>query len=168
MAESVLKGTGGYGLKKIMVVGIGNLIMQDDGAGVHVVNCLSEMDIPAEVELIDGGTYSYDLVDFFCQGDIIIVIDAMQAGGEPGTIYRAPLEQLGLQFDSAMTSVHDLGFVQAARHVNMLGHYPQILVYGIEPENLGLGLELSPEIAGKVPKMAELIKDDIDRLLEML
>jgi hydrogenase maturation protease len=168
MAESVLKERGGYGLKKIMVVGIGNLIMQDDGAGVHVVNCLSEMDIPAEVELIDGGTYSYDLVDFFCQGDTIIVIDAMQAGGEPGTIYRAPLEQLGLQFDSALISVHDLGFVQAAQHVNMLGHYPQILVYGIEPKTLGLGLELSPEIAAQVPKVAELIKKDIDRLLEML
>lgn len=153
-------------MKRIMVVGIGNLIMQDDGAGVHVIDCLSLMGIPEQVELIDGGTYSYDLVDLFCQGDIIIVIDAMQAGGEPGTIYRAPLEQLGLQFNSDMTSVHDLGFVQAARHVNMLGHYPEILVYGIEPKTLGLGLALSPEIAGKVPRVAELIKDDIVRLME--
>jgi hydrogenase maturation protease len=151
-----------------MVVGIGNLIMQDDGAGVHVIDCLSRMGIPEQVELIDGGTYSYDLVDFFCQGDIIIVIDAMQAGGEPGTIYRAPLEQLGLQFDSALMSVHDLGFVQAARHVNMLGHYPEILVYGIEPKELGLGLELSPEIASKVPRVAELIKEDIERLMKTM
>ena len=155
-------------MKRIIVVGIGNLIMQDDGAGIHVINHLLQMDIPQEIELIDGGTYSYDLVDFFCQGDMIIVVDAMRAGGEPGTVYRAPLEQLGLQIDTNMTSVHDLGFVQAARHVNMLGHYPEILVYGIEPKELGLGLELSPKIASTIPRVAELIKDDIDRLMEVI
>lgn len=154
-------------MKKIIVVGVGNLIMQDDGAGPHVIKCLSQMDIPEDILLIDGGTYSYDLVDFFCQGDIIIVVDAMRAGGEPGTIYQAPLEQLGLQIDTDMTSVHDLGFVQAALHVNMLGHYPEILVYGIEPQELSLGLELSPKIASSIPRVAKLIKEDIDRLMQV-
>lgn len=153
-------------MKRIIVVGVGNLVMQDDGVGVHVVNCLSQMDIPAEVELIDAGTNSYDLVDFFSQGDIIIVVDAMRAGGEPGTIYRAPLEQLGLQLDASITSVHDLGFVQAAHHVNMLGHYPEILVYGIEPAKLDFSLELSPVLAGKVSRVAELIKQDIEQFRE--
>mgnify|MGYP000992185051 FL=1 len=152
-------------MKRIIVVGVGNLIMQDDGVGVHVINCLSQMDIPEEVELIDAGTNSYDLVDFYGQGDIIIVVDAMKAGGEPGTIYRAPLDQLGLQLDTSITSVHDLGFVQAAHHVNMLGHYPEILVYGIEPAELGFGLELSPVLAGKVARVAELIKQDIEQFM---
>lgn len=152
-------------MKRIIVVGVGNLIMQDDGVGVHVINCLSQMDIPEEVELIDAGTNSYDLVDFYGQGDIIIVVDAMKAGGEPGTIYRAPLDQLGLQLDTSITSVHDLGFVQAAQHVNMLGHYPEILVYGIEPAELGFGLELSPVLAKKVARVAELIKQDIAQFM---
>ena len=152
-------------MKRIIVVGVGNLIMQDDGAGVHVINCLSQMGIPEEVELIDAGTNSYDLVDFFGQGDIIIVVDAMKAGGEPGTIYRAPLDQLGLQLDANITSVHDLGFVQAAYHVNMLGHHPEILVYGIEPAEIAFGLELSPVVAGKVTRVAERIKQDIDQFM---
>lgn len=152
-------------MKRIIVVGVGNLIMQDDGVGVHVINCLSQMNIPEEVELIDAGTNSYDLVDFYGRGDIIIVVDAMKAGGEPGTIYRAPLDQLGLQLDTSITSVHDLGFVQAAQHVNMLGHYPEILVFGIEPAELGFGLELSPVLAGKVARVAELIKQDIEQFM---
>ena len=83
-------------MKKIMVVGIGNLLMQDDGVGVHAIRQLEELGLPEEIGLIDGGTHSYDLVDIFCEANKLIIVDAMQAGGEPGTIYRAPLEELGL------------------------------------------------------------------------
>ncbi|HCF71317.1 MAG TPA: hypothetical protein DER33_07035, partial [Syntrophomonas sp.] len=86
-------------LKSIMVVGIGNYILQDEGVGVHVINRLMEMNLPPQVSLVDGGTHSYDLVDFFCQADTVIVVDALKAGGEPGTLYRAPLEELGLKPD---------------------------------------------------------------------
>ena len=113
---------GGKSLKKIMVVGIGNLLMQDDGVGVHAIRALEELGFPEDVELVDGGTHSYDLVEDFCQAENLIIVDAMQAGGEPGTIYRAPLEELGLKPAENITSLHELHFVEAMDMVKMLGH----------------------------------------------
>jgi hydrogenase maturation protease len=149
-----------------MVVGIGNYILQDEGVGVHAINRLAEKDLPSEVELIDGGTHSYDLVDIFCQAEKIIVVDALQAGGEPGTIYRAPLEELGLKPDDATVSLHQMHFIEAVYMVELLGHHPQITVFGVEPDTIDWGLELTPKVAERLPRLVELIEEEIDRLLE--
>lgn len=55
-------------MKRILVMGIGNLLMQDDGVGVHVIRQLEQMELPPEVEVVDGGTHSYDLLDYFQPG----------------------------------------------------------------------------------------------------
>ncbi len=153
-------------MKKIMVVGIGNLLMQDDGVGVHAIRILEELGLPEEIGLIDGGTHSYDLVDIFCESNKLIIVDAMQAGGEPGTIYRAPLEELGLkEADNDCISLHQLHFVDAMHMVNLLGHQPQAIVFGVEPAAVDLGLELSPEVAKKMPRLIELIQIEIQNLM---
>jgi len=152
-------------LHKLMVVGIGNYILQDEGVGVHAINRLMKMDLPSDVELLDGGTHSYDLVDFFCQAEKLIIIDAIQAGGEPGTMYRAPLEEMGLQPQENCTSLHQMHFIEAVKMVNLLGHYPQIIVYGIEPEVVDWGLELTPRVAEKLPRLTEMIAQEISDLM---
>lgn len=151
-------------MKRIIVVGIGNLILKDEGVGIHVIRQLETMGLPPDIELIDGGTNSYDLLDFFCESDISIVVDAMQAGGEPGTIYRAPLDELGLKPNDQIKSLHEMHFIEAVEMVRMLGSNPEFLVFGIEPKSIELGLELTPEVAAKVPRVAELIKEEIERL----
>lgn len=151
-------------MKKIMVVGIGNLLLQDEGIGVHAINALSELQVSPEVELVDGGTHSYDLVDIFCQAEKLIIVDALQAGGEPGTIYRAPLEQLGLKPDNNCISLHQLHFIDAVEMVKLLGHNPQITVFGVEPAVIGWGMELSPTVADKLPRLTELIKEEIEQM----
>jgi len=148
-----------------MVVGIGNYILQDEGVGVHAINRLMEMDLPDGVELVDGGTHSYDLVDFFCQAENLIIIDAMQAGGEAGTMYRAPLEELGLRPQENCTSLHEMHFIEAVKMVNMMGHYPKIIVYGIEPEVIDWGMELTPLIEEKLPRLTELVAEEIRALM---
>ena len=89
----------------------------------------------------------------------------MQAGGEPGTIYRAPLEELGLKPDETCISLHQLHFVDAMHMVNLLGHHPRAIVFGIEPATIQLSLELSPEIAAKLPRLVELVHKEIIELL---
>jgi len=157
---------GGFCLKKIMVVGIGNLLMQDEGVGVHAINQLAQMSFPQNVEIIDGGTHSYDLVEFFCQADNLIIIDAMKAGGEPGTIYRAPFDELGLKPDENITSLHEMHFVEAMYLVRLLGYDPEVMVFGVEPQNIGLSLDLTPQVAEKVPRLVELVKEEVERLLQ--
>lgn len=151
-------------MQTIMVIGIGNYILQDEGVGVHVINHLTEMELPEQVSLVDGGTHSYDLVDFFCQADTIIVVDALKAGGEPGTIYRAPLEDLGLKGDENATSLHQMHFIEAVQMVNLMGHHPRIIVFGVEPKIIDWGLELTSEVAAQVPRVAALIKEEIQCL----
>lgn len=146
-------------------MGVGNLLMQDDGIGVHLVRYLEEQGVPEGIELIDGGTHSYDLLDIFAEFDVIIVVDAIQAGGEPGTIYRAPLDELGLQPNDSATSLHDLNFVEAVNMLRLMGHNPQFIIYGVQPKEMDLNLELSPEVAAKVPRLAELIQEEIQRIL---
>jgi hydrogenase maturation protease len=148
-----------------MVVGIGNLIKEDDGVGVHAIKALQELDFPEDVELVDGGITSYDLVDEFCQAENLIIIDAMYTGGEPGTMYRAPLEELQIERNEGITSVHGLNFVEALYMVNQLGYFPQTIVFGVEPASLNCGLELSPLVAQKMPRLVELIQQEINRIL---
>lgn len=151
-------------MKEIKVIGIGNLLMQDDGLGVHVVRKLEAEGVPPGVELIDGGTHSYDLLDFITSADYAIVVDAMHAGGEPGKIYRAPLDELGLKPQENIASLHELHFVEAVKMARLLGYHPEVLVYGVEPKQVGASLELTPEIAARIPRVAELIQEEIKRI----
>ncbi len=153
-------------MKRIMVCGIGNFILQDEGVGVHVVNKLQEMSFPPNVEIIDGGTHSYDLVDMFCTADFIIIIDAIQGGGEPGTMYRAPLEELGLKPEENATSLHQIHFIEAVQMVNLLGFHPEIIVYGVEPEVIDWGLELTPKVAARVPRLTQLIAQEVHSYIQ--
>jgi hydrogenase maturation protease len=153
-------------LRDLLVVGIGNPLLRDEGVGVHVVNRLQEMDLPPGVEVVDGGTNSYDLVDFFCQSGRIIIVDAMKAGGQPGIIYRAPLKELGLKPEENAVSIHQMHFIEAMHMVNLLGHYPETLVFGVEPDIIDWGTELSPEVERSLPRVVDLVRQEIDRMLK--
>lgn len=153
-------------MSKVMVVGIGNLIMQDDGVGVHAIKALEELGFSDDVELIDGGTHSYDLIEEFCRAENLIIVDAMHAGGEPGTIYRAPFDELGLEPDQNITSLHEMHFVEAMKMTRMLGYNPTTTVFGIEPAIIEISMDLSPEVAKKFPRLVELIHQEILRILE--
>lgn len=148
-------------MKRIMVMGIGNVLMQDDGVGVHVIRKLEEMDLPPQVELVDAGTHSYDLLDYLYEADFCIVVDAMHAGGKPGTVYRAPLEELGMTPNPNIQSLHEISFAEAIYMLQLEGYNPEILVYGVEPHTVDLGLELTPVVAEQLPLLLECIRKDI-------
>jgi len=149
-----------------MVVGIGNLIMRDDGVGVHAIKALEALGLPEEVELIDGGTNSYDLIEEFCRAEKLVIVDTMHAGAEPGTIYRAPLKELGLQSIETITSLHEMHFVEAMKMTHMLGYDPPTIVFGIEPAEVEVSMELSPQVAAKFPRLVELMQEEILKLLQ--
>lgn len=150
---------------KILVVGIGNLLLMDEGIGVHVVRRLEEAGLPLGVEAIDGGTNSYDLVDIFCQADDLIIVDALKGGHAPGTIYRAPLEELGLKPEENGVSLHQMHFIEAMNMVNLMGYHPRAVVFGIEPHTIDWGLDLSPQVEEKMPRVLELVREEIEKLM---
>jgi hydrogenase maturation protease len=144
----------------IVVVGVGNLLLKDEGVGIHVVQRLQEMDLPPDIELIDGGT-SPDLIAYIKAGDKLIIVDSAKAGGEPGTIYRFLPEDLATEA-STLASAHELGVEANLRLMSMMGSEPrEIVIIGIEPKEIDWGTELTAELQQKVPEIIDTVLKEI-------
>jgi hydrogenase maturation protease len=149
-------------LPRILVVGVGNLLMKDEGIGIHAVKALQEVGLPPDVKLVDGGT-SPDIIAYTRAGDKIIIIDAAQAGGEPGTIYRFRPQDLA-GGEGNLTSAHELGVEHNLRLMSLMGSEPkEIVIIGIEPKEIDWGTELSTELQQKVPEIIRVVLREMGR-----
>jgi hydrogenase maturation protease len=145
---------------RIVVVGVGNLLLKDEGIGIHTVKSLQEIDLPQDVQIIDGGT-SPDLITYTKAVDKLIIIDAAKAGGEPGTIYRfLPWDLSGGK--GTLVSAHELGVAQNLKLMSLMGNEPaEIIIIGIEPKEIAWGTELSAELQQKVPEIIRIVLKEI-------
>ncbi len=135
---------------RIVIIGVGNLLMKDEGIGIHAVQALQEIELPADIVTIDGGT-SPDLIAYTRAGDKMIIIDAAKAGGEPGTIYRFRPEDLA-EVSGTLTSAHEMGVEENLKLMSLTGNEPEeVVIIGVEPGEIDWGTELSPELQDKLP-----------------
>jgi hydrogenase maturation protease len=147
-------------IPRIVVIGVGNLLLQDEGIGIHVVQALQEMDLPADVRLIDGGT-SPDLIACTRAGDKLVIVDAARAGGEPGTIYRFLPADL-VPGTGVLASAHEMGVVENLGLMSLSGHEPgETVIIGIEPAEIDWGTELSEGLRRKVPDIVRVVLKEI-------
>jgi hydrogenase maturation protease len=147
---------------RIVVIGVGNLLLKDEGIGIHTVRALQEINLPQDVKLIDGGT-APDLIAYTEAGNKLIIIDAAKAGGEPGTIYRFQPRDLSEEGGNII-SAHDLGVTQNLRLMSLMGKEPgEIVIIGIEPKEIDWGTELSPELQPKVPEIVRVVLKEIGK-----
>ena len=136
--------------ERIAILGIGNLLMSDDGIGVHAAQTLAT-NSPAGVDVVDAGTDFLSALPFLESADRALIIDAVQAGGTPGTIYRLTEEEINARHTVAPAHATNL---LAARGLLPPGaKWPEILILGIEPAELDYGLELSPLVAAALPRV---------------
>jgi hydrogenase maturation protease len=147
--------------KKTVVLGVGNLLLKDEGVGVHVINKMMEMDFPPEVELVEGGVDGLYLMNVVVGTDRLIVIDAVKGGGSPGSIYRFKPEDLVIHTDTSKMSVHQIGILEVIRLSTLVGKLPETTIIGVEPKSVDMGMELTPEIQSKVPRIIELVLDEL-------
>jgi hydrogenase maturation protease len=146
--------------KKTLILGIGNLILKDEGIGVHVVRALEEKKLPPEVDLIDGGTATMDLLSIIYESERIIVIDALKAGGEPGTIYRCLPEDL-METSDRPLSLHQLGLLDVLGMSRQLGGNAAVVIIGVEPKEISWGLELTEELQAVIPEVVKAVKKEL-------
>ncbi len=141
---------------RIVVIGVGNLLLKDEGIGIHAVQALQEQELPADVKLVDGGT-SPDLIAYTRAGDKLIIVDAARAGGEPGTIYRFKPQDLADE-RASLASAHEMGVVENLKLMSLAGNEPkEIVIIGIEPGEIEFGTELSPGLQQKLPQIVEVV-----------
>lgn len=151
-------------MAKIAVLGIGNILMKDDGAGVEVVNRLEKMSWPENVSFIDGGTAILSLLDVFINHQKIIVVDTLKGGHEAGTIYRLTPEQLGTWKIEKM-SLHDVQVLDVLRMAALFNSHPEVIIYGIEPYTIELDLCLSAQMLDRLPVLLDEVKNELEGLL---
>jgi hydrogenase maturation protease len=147
---------------RIVVIGVGNLLMKDEGIGVHAVRALQEIDHPPTLSLIDGGT-SPDLIAYIRAGDKIIIIDAAKGGGEPGAVYLYRPEDLA-RGKGILTSAHELGVAENLKLMTLTGTEPrETVIIGIEPKEIDWGTELSPELQKRLPAIVKAVLKEINK-----
>jgi hydrogenase maturation protease len=152
--------------ERIVVLGVGNILLHDEGVGVRVVEELQRRySFPDNVRLLDGGTQGLWLMPTLQESDRLIVVDAVLGRGEPGTIYRLERDDLpkGLR---AKQSAHDSDLVEALNLCTLLDTGPEsVVVVGIEPENIQpFGLELTDTVAGKLEELVLRVLEELSLL----
>ena len=143
--------------KKTVILGVGNLLLSDEGVGVHVINKMMDMHFPPDIELIEGGVDGLRLMNLVVGVDRLIVIDAVKGGGSPGSIYKFRPEEFVTRTDTSKLSVHQVGILEVIRLSGLVGKLPETTIIGVEPKSIEMGMELTPKIQSKVPRIIELV-----------
>jgi hydrogenase maturation protease len=143
---------------KLLILGIGNYLMGDEGVGVHVANRLiAENQIP-DVDIVDGGTGGFHLLGYFEGYETIILVDATLDDNPNGTI-RLIKPRFANDFPKAM-STHDIGLKDMVSALQLMGKIPTIHLFVVSIESLQQqGIELTDEIEAVVPALMDRIRE---------
>jgi hydrogenase maturation protease len=148
--------------KKVTLLGLGGILMRDEGAGVHAVRFIKEhYEIPPGLEIVDGGTSGLDLLAFIENRDRVLVVDAVNFGKHPGYIGVLNNQEIPVHF-GCKDSLHHLGLMDVLAAAQLLDAAPkETCLIGIQPSSIEMGLELSGIIQAK---LGELVDQVITRL----
>ena len=146
-----------------LILGVGNLLMSDEGVGVHVIQKLvAEYQLPEEVQVLDGGTLGMDLLYYLEGIENLLVIDAVEARKEPGTLIRLEGDDVPA-FMAIKISPHQLGVPDMLAAAKLKGVYPQrIVLWGIQPMLMEIGLDLSSIVDAKIDIIIENILEQLE------
>jgi hydrogenase maturation protease len=148
-------------MESVAVIGIGNILRQDDGMGVHVVRQLEQEDLPSTTQVVDGGTSTLNLLGYFLDYPRIIIVDCLRGGFEPGTIYKLKPQDLTHHKEEHL-SIHDVQILDVVKMANLMGAFPDVIIFGIEPEALAFDLEMSILMRKKIPEVIQYIKKELN------
>lgn len=148
--------------RPVLILGIGNVLLGDEGVGVHAVRRLEQEDWPPHVKLLDGGTGGFHLLSLFQEFDRIVLVDATMDGQPPGTV-RVIRPRFASDYPRTL-SAHDIGLKDLVESATLLGLKPDVALVVVSVKTLpeGLHAELSPEVAAALPRVAELVREAVD------
>ncbi|MEI6125323.1 MAG: HyaD/HybD family hydrogenase maturation endopeptidase [Pseudomonadota bacterium] len=149
-------------INTIAIIGLGNILLRDEGVGVRVIEQLKKnYSFSPSINIIDGGTLGFALINEIQDCEKLIIVDAVKAGEKPGTIYKFSREDIELKIPVAV-SVHDVGFLEVLNQWKMLGVCPAVVFFGIEPYDISsFDMSLSSLMQEKIPKLVGLILEEL-------
>jgi hydrogenase maturation protease len=147
---------------RILVLGVGNTLMGDDGIGVHAVHALADSyDLAENVRLIDGGVAGMRLLGDITTAEYVIIVDALKNNGVPGTIYRLCRADIQPRH-GPIVSAHEVGIAELLAAAEFSGHLPQTQIIGVEPlETETVSLDLSLPLRRAIPQIVAAVVDTL-------
>lgn len=148
--------------KQIKIIGIGNTLYSDEGVGVHLLPYLEEALLKySHVEIIEGATDGMKLLEPVEEADYLIIIDAINAGRQGGELITIRNDEIPRYFGIKM-SIHQVGFQEVLFAANLQERLPEEMVmFGIQPESLQLGVELSDIVKAKLPELVAKVVEQV-------
>lgn len=152
-------------IASVLVLGLGNILLSDEGVGVRIVEALdASHELSDEVEVLDGGTSGMELLDMVADRDCLIVADAVNADGPPGRLVRLEGDNIRMLFQTRF-SPHQLGLSDLLATLRLMDKAPRrVVVIGVVPQKLSLGLDLSPAAAAGRDAAVTMIVDELAHL----
>lgn len=149
----------------ITILGVGNILLSDEGVGVRVIEHLDQRyEFPDNVQILDGGVLGVRLMGVIGSTDILIVVDAVKNQQRPGTLYRLADEKVPRRV-LAKQSMHQLDLPEVLALCAAIDKSPRTVVVGVEPEDItSMNVELTPTVAAKVDDLAGMVLTELDRL----
>lgn len=146
---------------RILIAGVGNVLLQDDGFGPHAIARLeAEYEIGSDVELLDLGTPGLDFVDYLAGRDVLIILDALSSGGEPGEIRTFDRERLREYLPNVRLSAHQPCLQETLFTAETAGVCPpEVLLLGVVGSSFDVSPELGPQMSAAMPQALEVLAD---------
>ena len=140
----------------VTILGVGNVILRDEGFGVRVAEYLdAHYAFPENVQIVDGGTLGIELTQYVTGTNKLLVIDSINGGAEPGTLFRFHNDDVMDHFQEKI-SAHEVGIQDVLALLTVTGHkIPDVVVIGAQPYDLEAGVELSPGMQKLMPQVVE-------------
>jgi hydrogenase maturation protease len=150
---------------RIVVLGVGNILLSDEGVGVRTIEKLQlTYNLPPEVVVIDGGTTGMEMLEDLSNADHIIIIDAVRSGKVPASIVRLADEQVPVFFKTKL-SPHQIGLSDVLATLAFIGEQPGgVTIFGVEPVSLETGMALTPQVEARLPELMDLVVTELREL----
>ena len=149
---------------KTVVLGVGNILMADEGIGVRVIERLqAEYDLPSEVQVVDGGTLGMDLLYYLTDARNLVIVDAVEMEGEPGQTLRLEGENVPTQLSLKM-SPHQMGVPDMLFAAKFRDWYPEnVVLLGVQPGVLEPSLQMSPPVLAQVELLVSQVCQELEQ-----
>jgi hydrogenase maturation protease len=157
--------TGGAVARRVVVLGIGNVLQTDEGVGPHCVYELERRFEPdPAVMVIDGGTSAMELLEDMAKADLLLILDAVSSGRPAGSVVKLSGDEVPVFFTTKL-SPHQVGIADVLAALVLTGESPmETIIIGVEPASLKLGMELSAAVAAAVPRVIDQVIVELRRV----
>jgi hydrogenase maturation protease len=152
---------------RAVIIGVGNILLKDEGIGIHVVRELVNIGLPEWISIHECGTSGLNILNYLENTDCAIIVDAVRSGKTPGTVSKFLIDKSRLEEVKDMVSMHQIDLLATLSLGSKMMQLPsRIVIVGVEPRDISPGLSLSSEVNKAIPQIIVKVREEINVVKE--